>query len=122
MLIFIPYSADHSTSGIIHSTGKIQVSTQHYNDKDIKSFSKKENKITTLDEATELDEVTELDEDIEIDNTGTYEASKDEENKYYADENESVNHLVESQEINILKNNLENINLGEDNEEDSDLE
>ncbi|CAG8822458.1 19273_t:CDS:2, partial [Dentiscutata erythropus] len=77
-----------------------------------------ENEITALDEATELDEVTELDEDIEMDNTGTYEASEDEENEYYADENEYVNHLVESQEINILENNLENINLGEDNEED----
>ncbi|CAG8784691.1 15157_t:CDS:1, partial [Racocetra persica] len=81
-----------------------------------------ENEITALDEATELDEVTELDEDIEMDNTGIYEASEDEKNKYYADENEYVNRLVESQEINILENNLENINLGENNEEDSDLE
>ncbi|CAG8846310.1 21087_t:CDS:1, partial [Racocetra persica] len=75
------------------------------------------NKITALDKATELDEVTELDEDIEMDNTSTYEASEDEENEYYANENEYVNCLVESQEINILKNNLENINLGEDNKE-----
>ncbi|CAG8822711.1 10409_t:CDS:1, partial [Racocetra persica] len=78
----------------------------------------KENEITALNEATELDKVTELDEDIEIDNTSIYEASEDEKNEYYADENEYVNHLVESQEINILENNLENINLGEDNEED----
>ncbi|CAG8818537.1 10911_t:CDS:1, partial [Racocetra persica] len=81
-----------------------------------------ENEIIALDEATELDEVTELDEDIEMDNTGTYEASEDEENEYYANENEYVNRLVESQEINILENNLKNINLGENNEEDSDLE
>ncbi|CAG8760949.1 9601_t:CDS:1, partial [Racocetra persica] len=80
------------------------------------------NEIIALDEATKLDEVTELDEDIEMDNPGTYKASEDEENEYYANENEYINHLIESQEINILENNIENINLGEDNEEDSDLE
>ncbi|CAG8530205.1 2039_t:CDS:1, partial [Dentiscutata heterogama] len=48
--------------------------------------------------------------------------SKDEKNKYYANENEYVNCLVESQEINIIDNNLENINLDKTNEENSDLE
>ncbi|CAG8695727.1 14166_t:CDS:1, partial [Dentiscutata heterogama] len=46
----------------------------------------------------------------------------DKENEYYADENKYVNCLVKSQEINIIDNNLKNMNLGEDNEEDSDLE
>ncbi|CAG8776174.1 8379_t:CDS:2, partial [Cetraspora pellucida] len=87
-----------------------------------RSFNVVKNEIIALNEATKLDEVTELDEDIEIDNTGIYKASEDEKNKYYANKNESVNCLVESQKINILKNNLKNINLDENNEEDSNLE
>ncbi|CAG8819462.1 11577_t:CDS:1, partial [Racocetra persica] len=69
---------------------------------------------TELDKATELDEVTESDEDIEMDDI--YEGLEDEENEYYADENEYINYLVESQEINIVNNNLENMRLSEDNE------
>ncbi|CAG8480123.1 5605_t:CDS:2, partial [Racocetra fulgida] len=37
------------------------------------------------------------------------------------DKNEYINYLVESQKINIVGNNLENIRLSEDNEGDSDL-
>ncbi|CAG8585126.1 17687_t:CDS:1, partial [Racocetra fulgida] len=85
-----------------------------------------ENEVTVLDEATklnkatELDEVAELDEDIQINNT--YKSLEDKENKYYTNKNDYINHLVESQEINIVSNNLKNMRLSEDNEEDSDLE